>query len=421
MDERAAVRRLLQRVGFGPRPGELERATAAGFTATLSALLDAPGPDEAGGAPPPVLRPLPAGADGGRDAGQLMRGQIDDLRQWWLARMVATEHPLVERLTFFWHGVFATSVHKVRSAALMLAQNQTLRRLGGGELRPLVAAMAVDPAMLIWLDGQRNQRGRPNENLARELMEQFTIGQERYTEGDVKQAARALTGWRVDRATGTAHFDPQRHDDAALTVLGHTARMDVDELVGLLVAHPQCRRFLAGRMWRRFVSDVPPSPQRLDELAAAAGTGRELLRAVLTSPEFRAPESALVRQPVEWLAAAHRALGTMPVRPPGGRGGRHDLGQELFAPPSVAGWPAGAAWLTTATIRARMAVAELAVNASELRPIRDVPPGDRVRAAGELLSLDWTPRTAAALDAVAMQPRTLLTLALISPENLVSA
>ena len=448
MDERAAVRRLLQRVGFGPRPAELDRAAAAGFDATLSALLDAT--TEAGGAAP-ALQPLPAAADRRREAAELLRAQLDELRRWWLNRMVVAEHPLAERLTFFWHGVFATSVQKVRSASMMLAQNQTLRRLGSGEFRELVAAMAVDPAMLVWLDGQRNQRGRPNENLARELMELFTLGVGNYTEDDVKQAARALTGWRVDRMAGTASFDRRRHDDAVLTVLGHSGRMGLAELVGVLVEHPQCARFVASRIWQRFVSDTPPSAERTDELAAHAGTVRELLRAVLSSPEFRAPVSVMVRQPVEWLVASYRALGvtvaaadgTGTSGTSGGSGGSagwravgaglQGLGQQLFAPPSVGGWPAGPAWLTTASARTRLVVAQAVVTqaaAAEaagamadtgLAGIRELPPGQRVHAAGELLSVDWTPRTAGALAEVAGDPLALLALALISPENLVSA
>jgi len=429
------VRRLLQRVGFGPRPGELDRATAAGFDATLSALLDGAAGAAAGdaGAPPPTLQPLPVGADRRREAADLLRTQVEQLRRWWLDQMVSAEHPLAERLTFFWHGVFATSVQKVRSASMMLAQNQAQRRLGGGEFRPLVAAMAVDPATLVWLDGQRNQRGRPNENLARELMELFTIGVGNYSEDDVKQAARALTGWRVDRATGTASFDRRRHDDAVLTVLGHTAPMGVDELVGVLAGNPQCPRFVASRMWQRFVSDSQPSPERLDGLTEHAATMRELLGAVLASPEFLAPESVLVRQPVEWLVAACRALGVSVARqgaapdampdagPDAVRGGLQGLGQQLFAPPSVGGWPAGSAWLTTAAARTRLAVANAAVARADLARVRDTARGERVRAAGELLSLDWTPRTADALAVVAGDPPALVALALISPENLVSA
>jgi uncharacterized protein (DUF1800 family) len=253
----------------------------------------------------------------------------------------------------------------------------------------------------------------------------------------VKQAARALTGWRVDRVTGAASFDPRRHDDGVLAVLGHSGRMGVTELVGVLVEHPQCARFLASRLWQRFVSDTPAPAGRLDELAGRAGTVREVLRAALRSPEFRAPESVLVRQPVEWLVAAYRVLGTTVTgsRPAGGPAGSdglwaglQGLGQQLFAPPSVGGWPAGAAWLTTAAARTRLMLAQAVVGQAEatagdtgVARIRQVPRGGRVRAVGELLSVDWTPRTAGALAEVAGDPPALLALALASPENLVSA
>jgi uncharacterized protein (DUF1800 family) len=413
IDERAAVRRLLQRAGFGPSPGELDRAAAAGFDARLDALLDgAPG----GTSDAPVLEPLPAQRG---EAAQLLRQQVQRIALWWLDRMAAASPPITERLAFFWHGVFATSVQKVRSAQLMLTQNETLRRLGGGEFTALAGAMVTDPAMLVWLDGQRNQRGKPNENLARELMELFTLGVGNYTEEDVKEAARALTGWVVDRASATASLVPRRHDSGQKTVLGVSGNLGAAELVELLVRRPESPRFVAGRMWTRFVSDALPAPERLDELARRATTMHGLLRAVLSAPEFRAPESVLVRQPVEWLVAACRSLGVRPSSAPRPvLAGLRDLGQMPFAPPSVGGWPSGAAWLTTASVRTRLTVATALASAGVPEAVRDA--GDRVRAAGELLAVEWTPRTASALDAVAGDPRELVTLALCSPEFTVS-
>ncbi|HEY0641486.1 MAG TPA: DUF1800 family protein, partial [Pseudonocardiaceae bacterium] len=318
MAERDVVRRLLERVGLGPRPGELERALAAGPGATLDGLLTA-APD---GPAAPAVRSYD------REDREALRAGLAALRRWWLGRMVATAAPFPERLTFFWHGHFATSARTVRDARLMLVQHETLRALGGGPFRPLVAALAVDPAMLVWLDGGRNRRGRPNENLARELMELFTLGVGHYSERDVREAARALTGWEVDRAAGTATLRARRHDDGVKTVLGVSGRLGVDELVDLLVARPECPRFLAGRFWLRFVSDTPPPPGRLDELAARATTTTELLRAVVTAPEFGDPASVLVRQPVEWLVAALRALGAT-APPDGADRGLAGLGQVL--------------------------------------------------------------------------------------------
>jgi uncharacterized protein (DUF1800 family) len=280
--------------------------------------------------------------------------------------------------------------------------------------------MVTDPAMLVWLDGQRNQRGKPNENLARELMELFTLGVGNYTEEDVKQAARALTGWAVDRSAGTATLVPRRHDDGPKVVLGVSGNLGAAELVHVLVGRPESPRFLTGRMWARFVSDVGPSAARLDELAQHATTMRGLLRAVLSGPEFRAPESVLVRQPVEWLVAACRALGVRPSAVRNPLAGLRDLGQVPFAPPSVGGWPHGAAWLTTSAARTRLTVATALVSSGVPGTVRGAARGDRVRAVGELLSVDWTPRTAAALDAVADDPRGLVALALCSPEFSVS-
>ena len=247
--ERDAVRRLLQRLGLGPRRGELDAATTAGFDATLDALTT-PGPDAGAAAtPPPVFAPVdrmpkdPASA-------QALQQQRTQLVGWWLNRMAAADRPFPERMTWFWHGHFATSVQKVRFANLMAIQNASQRRLATGDFRALAQAMAIDPAMLLWLDGGGNRVGKPNENLAREFMELFTLGVGNYSEEDVRSAARALTGWTVNVATSSATFVPKRHDPGPETVLG-TSVNDTTSLVNGLVGMPVSPRFLATRVWTR--------------------------------------------------------------------------------------------------------------------------------------------------------------------------
>src|SRR5205085_2099004 len=171
----------------------------------------------------------------------------EDSVLWWLDRMVAAEHQFAEKLVFFWHGHWATSVEKVRSAAAMLRQQQTFRDLGAGDFGPFLKAMLRDPALIIWLDGQQNTRAAPNENLARESMELFTLGVGNYTEADVRAAARALTGWQVRRGDLTATFNPRRHDPGDKTVLGMTGAYDADGYADVLLAQPANVRFLAGR------------------------------------------------------------------------------------------------------------------------------------------------------------------------------
>ncbi|MBN9098581.1 MULTISPECIES: DUF1800 domain-containing protein [unclassified Pseudonocardia] len=432
MTDADAIRRLLQRVGLGPRPGELARATTGGFDATLAALT-APGPDAGATATPPPAFPAPPAPAARTDVAarkareQAEAAQARTLVVWWLDRMAAADAPYPERMTWFWHGHFATSVQKVKSAALMYGQNATQRRLGGGDFRALARAMIVDPAMLVWLDGTGNRVGKPNENLAREFMELFTLGVGNYTETDVREAARALTGWRIDAGGDTSSVNARNHDPGPETVLGTTGAYDADGLVDLLVTRPASPRFVAGRIWTRFVSDTPPDPATMDTLVAAYGANHDVtavLRAAVTAPAFRDPASVLVRQPVEWLVAALRAL-KLPaskVAPAALRAGLTGLGQTPFHPPNVGGWPAGTPWLTTAAALARLKLAQALVAAADLSPVTDVAAGSRVEATAALLGLPaFTSRTAAALAPLAGTPPQLVAAALASPENAVSA
>lgn len=431
--EGEAVRRLLQRVGLGPRRDELDAARAAGFDATLAGLLTVPGRDAGAAMTPPPVLPPPERRARKNDPGARKEQRREAMAQsrrlgvWWLDRMAAADEPFPERMAWFWHGHFATSARKVRHPQLMSAQNETLRRLGRGDFRALAQAMIVDPAMLVWLDGRGNRVGSPNENLAREFMELFTLGVGNYLEDDVRQAARALTGWRIDLPTGTARLDPAAHDAEPKTVLGTTANYDASGLADLLVTQPASPRFLAGRVWRRFVSDAPPDPATLDALVAAYGPAHDItavVRAAVTSPAFRSASSVLVRQPVEWLVGALRAL-RLPasrVKPAALAGGLRDLGQTPFFPPSVGGWPAGLPWLSTAAALARVRTARALTGVADLSPVADMPAPGRVEATAALLGLPgFTARTADALAPLAGHPPDLVAAALSCPENTVSA
>src|SRR5690349_13108884 len=241
MADRNAVAHLLRRATFGPTAEEVDAAEKAGYDATLAALFDVSRPD-AGAArtPPPTLAPIAAGStrEEKQKANQARNEQNRSAVAWWLERMVAADHQLHEKLTFFWHGHWATSVQKVRSAPLMLAYRQTLFDTALGDRGAQVKAMLRDAALIIWLDGEKNTAKAPNENLGRELMELFTLGIGHYTEDDVKAAARALTGWQIDRTTGKATLNPKRHDDKDKTILGRTGPFDADGLAAVLLAQP---------------------------------------------------------------------------------------------------------------------------------------------------------------------------------------
>ena len=435
-ETRAEVAHLLRRAGFSASGTEIDAAAKAGYEATVAALI-APG----GADPGVAATPAPAiGADpgfgqkdaAGRKAANQSRAQQEyALVGWWLSRMAQVTQTLVEKRTFFWHGHFATSIQKVHYAKFMLQQNQTLRSLGGGDFSVLIHAMVRDPAMMLWLDASGNTNKAPNENLARELMELFTLGVGNYTEDDVRAAARALTGWRVD-ASGQAVLVPRLHDDGSKTVLGRAGDFDDSGLVDWILQQPASPNFITARIWDRLGAPggIPADVQ--GRLTAAYGTTRDvtaLLRALFLDPVFRSQTCryALVKQPTEYVVGVLRALHIKPDTTYGSkdstalRSALTSLGQLVFAPPNVGGWPQGTAWLTTAAAQTRFGFAEWAAGRGDLSAVSSASPSQRIDAAAHLLGVDaFSDRTSTALREVVADPKQLVTLALISPEYLVN-
>ncbi|WP_054565567.1 MULTISPECIES: DUF1800 family protein [unclassified Frankia] len=439
---RAALALLFRRAGFGARPDELDAAEKAGFEATVDALLRARDrPDPAAVAPPDLDREAdhrpPDLADKAARAAYAkgLRERTEALIGWWLRRMVATADPVTEKLTLFWHGHFATSIQKVRSPALMLAQNEILRRAGRGRFDELTLAVAQDPAMLLWLDAGRNVKANANENFARELMELFTLGIGAYGETDVREAARAFTGWRADRS-GRFTVLARQHDSGTKTVLGQTGNLGGEDVIDLVTHTPASPRWVCSRLWSRYAAPVAPGDPAIAGLLAAYGPGLDTgaaLRALLLAPGLRATAGQLVVQPVEYVVGVLRAL-RLTVPEPGAATGAagaaapsrliavlRGLGQVPFIPPSVGGWPAGGAWLTTAASLTRSRFATAVTGLADLSAVADVPPGERVDAAARLLSVPaWSTRTRDALSAARDDPRQLVTLALLAPEYVVT-
>ncbi|WP_279580372.1 DUF1800 family protein [Fodinicola feengrottensis] len=262
-----------------------------------------------------------------------LKAQTEQLVLWWLDRMVAADQPWVEKRTLLWHGHWATSVKKVKSPAAMVAQNQTERQLGGADFGAFAKQMVRDPALMIWLDASGNTAKAPNENLARELMELFTLGVGHYSENDVRQAAQALTGWRVDRkaAIMTATFAAQRHASGPQTILGTTADFTDQTLVDLLVSRPDSAPYLATRMWGWLVAPTPPSASSLARITSAYGPKRDLtamFRAIFSDPAFLDADSVIEKQPIDYAVGMFRDLKLRPstvgqeapVRPASGAG-----------------------------------------------------------------------------------------------------
>jgi uncharacterized protein (DUF1800 family) len=433
MAEREKVAHLLRRATFGPTAEEVDAAERAGWEATLSRVLGASDPMLGPAVPAITADPYdalpreatPAQRDAARKA---RRDQIQMITEWWLDRMVAAGSQLEEKIVFFWHGHWATSIEKVDSAHLMLLQHNTFRQFGQGDFSHFVKAMVRDPALVLWLDGQRNTRKAPNENLARELMELFTLGIGNYTEEDVKAGARALTGWTVDRAMGRVRLDASRYDPGDKTILGKTGKFDADGFVDVLLERPASPRFIARRIWYRFASGESINEATLHRLVSAYSTGKgltTLMNAVFTDPAFASTRGQLVKQPIEWAVGAMRQLRIRPsTLAENDRkavlGYLSGLQQTLFRPPSVGGWPSGVTWLTSHTSQVRLRFAELLAAKAPgvtIAKLNDAPQQGRADALARMLVVDaWTPRTRAVLDAAAKDVRKLLALGLVSPE-----
>ncbi len=281
--------------------------------------------------------------------GALASDEPQQLQAVWLYRMLHSPDPLRERMTLFWHNHFATSNAKVGDLRLMQDQNELLRRHALGHFGELLQSITRDPAMIVWLDGQSNRKGQPNENYAREIFELFSLGVGNYTERDIAEAARAFTGWEVRK--GVAMFHPERHDDGEKTILGATGPWTAGDVVRIALSQPACSRFIVRKIVREFLSEAVELPD--DLLAPLADGFRQrnyditwLLHTIFASWIFNS-EDALrqrVAAPVEWMVSLLRGLeGNASPQELAEMSQR--LGQTLFYPPSVKGWDGGSNWL----------------------------------------------------------------------------
>jgi uncharacterized protein (DUF1800 family) len=361
------ARHLLARTGFGPTDAEVRAYVGLTRDAAVDRLLRetqtvATSTPPASATDTSPLRP-PRGDATEAERKAFVRAQVQEglaLRAWWLREMTVTRSPLTERMTLFWHNHFVSAQPKVRTTRLMYWQNATLRANALGDFGVLLHAIAKDPAMLVYLDGVRNRKGAPNENFAREVMELFTLGEGHYTEQDVREAARAFTGWSLDRETGRYTFRPALHDYGVKSVLGKTGRFDGDEVLDLLLARPETAENVTVKLWREFVSpDVDTA-----EVRRVASLFREshydirvALRALLTSDAFfaAAHRGALVKSPIELVVGTLHVLELRPDETLPFAVAAAGMGQNLFSPPNVKGWPGGEAWINTTTLLARKA------------------------------------------------------------------
>jgi uncharacterized protein (DUF1800 family) len=372
---------LLRRAGFGGTPAEIDATAALGAQGAVDSLLHPAGPET-------DFADYP-------DSTALFdpKTRVATAQMWWLDRMLRTRHPLVEKMTLFWHGHFATSIQKV-PPNLMVGQIDLLRGQALGHFHDLLLAVAKDPAMLVWLDNRANNKAHPNENFAREVMELFALGLGNYTEDDVKSAARAFTGWTLDKNQNFI-FREALHDDGPKTFLGRTGNFGGEDAIAIVVSQPIHQRFICRKLLE-FFAYSDPEPELVEALAQTyALSGYDIARTVgtiLRSNVFFSPRAyrALPKSPIEFVVGTLRFMQVGKV-PNDTLSWLRRMGQIPLAPPSVKGWDGGPTWINTATLLARFNYVNRIVKASppaapppdlDLATFPAFTPNDVVRQAG---------------------------------------
>ena len=359
---RAQAERLLWRAGFGPSPGHAEALAAMGLHRAVASLTRPSGPETFTGAEP-------RDGDGDPLAPEDLWGH-DHL--WFLDRMVRTNQPLVQRMTLVWHDWFATSNDGVGQQGLMLAQNDLFRRQALGSFDALVHDVTADPAMIVWLNLDQNTRWEPNENYARELMELFTLGADRgaYSEDDVRELARALTGWDNDWSEQLGYhnfrFVSNRHDATSKTVFGQTGNFGWEAATAMCVRHAKHPSFFVDKLWSYFIPAPPSAGDRaaLEALYVSSGYQvRPLLEAILLHPQLH-EGPRMVKPPAVFVAGMLRAL-RRAIDTDAWTWLMNGAGQRLFYPPDVSGWD-DARWLDTSTMRGRWEIVAHGLNGRQL-------------------------------------------------------
>ncbi len=337
---------LFRRAGFGASWAQLNDAAGAGCQAMVERLLAGEASSES------------FYADANRSAAALLAtGNANSLAAWWLNAMLQSPHPLLEKMTLFWHGHFATSAAKVTDSRMMFAQHTLLREHALGHFAPLLDETSKDPAMLVWLDSTTNHKAHPNENFAREVMELFCLGRGHYAEHDIKEAARAFTGWELRQ--DVFRFNRFQHDERPKAVLGRTGPWTGDDILKILLDQPATAQFLVGKIFRFFISETEEPTVRLIEPLAAGFRQHDydiawLLRTILGSKLFYSSYALRqrIKSPVEFAIGLLRTLES-PVNTFALADALRELGQAVFYPPNVKGWDGGAAWVNSATLVGR--------------------------------------------------------------------
>lgn len=375
---------LLNRAGFGGTPVDIAKLQSMGAKQAVEYLLDYEHQPE--DFPPPAW--AHPNSEEERQAQLALKNatpeqrtqlqketrrryqqQMLELRYWWLQKMTYGHRPLQEKLVLFWHGHFATSEEKVRHPYYMWRQNELFRRLATGNWGTLLLEAGKDPAMLIWLDQAQSRKDHPNENYAREVMELFSLGEGHYTEQDITEAARALTGWSLDQKNQQFTYRPLIHDNSTKTIFGQTGNFDGDDFIKQILQKPQAAEFLTAKLWTYFAGQ-PPTPEFNRALAEVLRQHnyelKPLLRTIFTCSAFYSDAviQNQVKSPVQWLVGSVKVLESQ--LPPASISCAilRQLGQDIFAPPNVKGWDGGITWISTNSLLERYNDAQTLIDGS---------------------------------------------------------
>ncbi len=374
---------LLRRAGFGGTPKEIEHLVELGREGAVNFVLD--GPEAVWHFPPPEIRPhVPPRMLRGRDLPEEERRQLQRFRRqndrnmfmnlshWWLHRMIETPHPLQEKMVLFWHGHFTSGMREVRNPWMLYEQNQLFRKESLGDFRTLLIEVSKNPAMLLYLDNARNIKQKPNENFARELLELFTLGEGHYTERDIKEAARAFTGWSIDRESGEFLYRARQHDSGAKTFMRERGRFGGEDIIDIILEQRAASEYLGSKLWTYFTGSLPS--RKIEK--AMGGTLRKhdynikkTLKRMFTSDAFYKSTRMHndVKSPVELLVGTCRMLELdlkdtdAAIRVLG------EMGQQPFQPPNVKGWDGGLKWINPNTLYVRYEFARAVLYGTKAR------------------------------------------------------
>ncbi|MFV8671890.1 DUF1800 domain-containing protein [Ralstonia pseudosolanacearum] len=386
--DRDEARFFLTRTGFSPTESELDAYAGLTRREAVDRVLAQTGTVATQPLPAWINEPIVTDDKQANDEARKVARQKNlarelEMRGWWISEMIRTPSPLTERMTLFWHNHFVSSSQKVVFAQLMYRQNVLLRQNAVGNFGTMLHAVSKDPAMLVYLDAASSRKGKPNENFAREVMELFTLGEGHYTEQDIKEAARAYTGWSVDREHDYAYvWLPQLHDTGTKTVFGRSGDYDGDQMLDVLLARQETAVFIVTKLWREFVSPDPDAAQVAHVAEAFRSSGYDIkvaLRELFMTQAFWAPQTraTLVKSPVEMIVGTLKQFNVQYSDPAPFAIKSAQLGQNLFAPPNVKGWPGGDAWINSNTLLGRKQFLDQLFRSTEMKapPAQAQKPG----------------------------------------------